>query len=256
MNTNPQDGSPRPTVVLVHGAFADASGWNGVVERLQAEGVEVTAPANPLRGISIDSAYITSLLGQIPGPVVAVGHSYGGAVITNAATDAQNVVGLVYVAAFVPDEGERLIEIEDGSKDSVLNSALMQLRYPTGQGDETAVEFAIDPEKFHDAFAADLPAKQSAVMAATQRPVAELAFSEPSGEPAWKKLPSWAVVSTGDKAAGSDVVRSMAERAGATITEAEGSHVIMMSQPQLVAEAILSALAAAPQKDQEAMKSR
>jgi pimeloyl-ACP methyl ester carboxylesterase len=256
MNTNPQDGSPRPTVVLVHGAFADASGWNGVVERLQAEGVEVTAPANPLRGISIDSAYITSLLGQIPGPVVAVGHSYGGAVITNAATDAQNVVGLVYVAAFVPDEGERLIEIEDGSKDSVLNSALMQLRYPTGQGDETAVEFAIDPEKFHDAFAADLPAKQSAVMAATQRPVAELAFSEPSGEPAWKKLPSWAVVSTGDKAAGSDVVRSMAERAGATITEAEGSHVIMMSQPQLIAEAILSALAAAPQKDQEAMKSR
>jgi pimeloyl-ACP methyl ester carboxylesterase len=255
MNMNPQDGS-RPTVVLVHGAFADASGWNGVVERLQAEGVEVTAPANPLRGISHDSAYIASYLDQIPGPVLAVGHSYGGAVITNAATDADNVMGLVYVAAFAPDEGERLIEIEDGSKDSVLNSALMQLRYPTGEGTETAVEFAIDPEKFHDAFAADLPEEQSAVMAATQRPVAELAFAEPTGAPAWKRLPSWAVVATGDRAAGSDVVRSMAERAGAEITEAEGSHVIMVSQPQVVAEVILSALAAAPQKEQEGMKSR
>src|SRR5215216_6220492 len=111
MSTNPQDGS-RPTVVLVHGAFADASSWNGVVERLQAEGVRVTAPANPLRGISIDSAYIVSLLDQIPGPVLAVGHSYGGAVITNAATNADNVIGLVYVAAFAPDEGERGIDIE------------------------------------------------------------------------------------------------------------------------------------------------
>jgi pimeloyl-ACP methyl ester carboxylesterase len=235
MSIKPQDGSSRPTVVLVHGAFADASGWNGVVAQLQAEGVQVTAPPNPLRGISIDSAYINSLLGQISGPVLAVGHSYGGAVITNAATNANNVVGLVYVAAFAPDEGERLIEIESNSKDSVLNSALTQLRYPTGQGGETAVEFVIDPERFHDAFAADLPAKQSAVMAATQRPVAELAFSEPSGEPAWKKLPSWAVVATGDKAAGSDVVRSMAERAGAEITEVEGSHVIMVSRPQVVA---------------------
>jgi len=250
MSTNPQDGS-RPTVVLVHGAFADASSWNGVVERWQAEGVRVTAPANPLRGISIDSAYINSMLDQVPGPVLAVGHSYGGAVITNAATNANNVVGLVYVAAFAPDEGERLIEIESGSKDSVLNTALMPLQYPTGEGEETAVEFAIDPEKFHDAFAADLPAEQTAVMATTQRPVAELAFSEPNGEPAWKKLPSWAVVSTGDKAAGTDVVRSMAERAGATITEAEGSHVIMVSRPQAVAEAILTAVAAASQKEEQ-----
>jgi pimeloyl-ACP methyl ester carboxylesterase len=243
MNTNSQDGS-RPTVVLVHGAFADGSSWNGVIERLQAEGVRVTAPANPLRGISHDSAYISSLLDQIPGPVIAVGHSYGGAVITNAATNADNVVGLVYVAAFAPDEGERLGEIEGGSKDSVLNAALMPLQYPTGQSEETAVEFAIDPDKFHDAFAADLPSEQSAVMAATQRPVTESAFSEPNGEPAWKMLPSWAVVATGDKAAGADVVRSMAERAGATITEAEGSHVIMVSQPQVVVEAILTALAA------------
>jgi pimeloyl-ACP methyl ester carboxylesterase len=189
MSTNPQDGS-RPTIVLVHGAFADASSWNDVIERLRADGVQVTAPANPLRGISIDSAYIASLLDQIPGPVLAVGHSYGGAVITNAATNANNVVGLVYVAAFAPDEGERLIEIENDSKDSVLNTSLMPLQYPTGEGEETAVEFAIDPAKFHDAFAADLPAEQTAVMAATQRPVAELAFSEPYGELAWKNLPS------------------------------------------------------------------
>ena len=251
MSTNPQNGS-RPTVVLVHGAFADASGWNGVVERLQAEGVQATAPANPLRGISIDSAYIASLLDQIPGPVLAVGHSYGGAVITNAATNADNVVGLVFVSGFAPDEGERLGEIEDGSKDSVLNAALMPLNYPTGEGQQTAVEFAVDPEKFHDAFAADLPSEQAAVMAATQRPVSELAFSEPNGEPAWKKLPSWAVVASGDKAAGADVVRSMAERAGATITEVEGSHVIMISQPEIVTDVILTALAAVPQKEEEA----
>ena len=251
MSTNPQDGF-RPTVVLVHGAFADASSWNDVVEQLQANGVQVTAPANPLRGISIDSAYIASLLDQIPGPVIAVGHSYGGAVISNAAVNATNVVGLVYVAAFAPEEGETLGGIEQDSKDSVLTSALVQLQYPTGQGAETAVEFAIDPAQFHDAFAADLPAEQTAVMAATQRPVAELAFSTPSGAPAWKNLPSWAVVPTGDKAAGSDVVRSMAERAGAEITEVEGSHVIMMSQPQVVADVILTALAAAPQKEVEA----
>jgi pimeloyl-ACP methyl ester carboxylesterase len=233
-----------PTVVLVHGAFADASSWNGVIERLQAKGVQVTAPANPLRGISSDSAYIAGVLDETPGPAIAVGHSYGGAVITNAARQAKNVVGLVYVAAFAPEEGEVLGDAEGGSKDSVLNSALVPLHYPTVNGGEPAVEFAIDPTSFRDAFAADLPAEETAVMAATQRPVAELAFSEPSGPPAWKELPSWAVVATGDKAAGTDVIRSMAERAGATITEVEGSHVIMISQPQAVTDVILEAVEA------------
>ena len=234
----------RPlTVVLVHGAFADASSWNAMVERLQAAGLQVKAPANPLRGISHDSAYIASFLEQIPGPVLAVGHSYGGAVISNAATDAENVVGLVFVAAFVPEEGERLGEAAGASHDSVLMTALVPLQYPTGDGAETATELAIDPAKFHDAFAADLPAEQTAVMAATQRPAAELAFSEQSGPPAWKSLPVWAVVATGDKAAGTDGVRSMAERAGATITEVDGSHVIMVSQPAAVAEVILTAAA-------------
>jgi pimeloyl-ACP methyl ester carboxylesterase len=249
MSTNRQDGS-RPTVVLVHGAFADASSWNEVIKRLQAEGVQVTAPTNPLRGIAIDSAYINSFLEQIPGPVLAVAHSYGGAVITNAATNANNVVGLVYVAAFAPDEGETLGDIASNSRDSVVLPALVELQYPTGEGqEETAVEFTIDPEKFHEVFAADLSVEQTALMAATQRPLSGLPFSEPTGVPAWKNLPSWAVVSTGDKVVGTDAVRSMAERAGATITEVEGSHVIMISQPQAVTDVILTAVAAAPQTE-------
>jgi pimeloyl-ACP methyl ester carboxylesterase len=240
------------TVVLVHGAFADASGWNGVVERLLAADLEVAAPANPLRGIAHDSAYIASFLEQIPGPVLAVGHSYGGAVLTNAATNAENVLGLVYVAAFVPEEGETLADIAGNSKDSVVTPALRPLQYPTGEGAEPAVEFRIDPADFHDVFAADLPAEQTSLMAATQRPLSLLALSEPTGVPAWKKLPSWAVVASGDKVIGTDAVRSMAERAGATITEVEGSHVIMMSQPEIVTDVILTALAAVPQKEEEA----
>jgi pimeloyl-ACP methyl ester carboxylesterase len=234
----------RLTVVLVHGAFADSSSWNGVVERLQAAGVQVAAPPNPLRGIAHDSAYVESFIRQIPGPVLAVGHSYGGAVISNAATGAENVVGLVFVAAFAPDEGERLGEATSTSKDAVLGTALVPLQYPTGNDGDTAVEFAIDPDKFHEVFAADLPAEQAAVMAATQRPVAELAFSEPSGTPAWKSLPSWTVLASPDLAAGTDLVRSMAERAGATITEVEGSHAIMVSRPDVVADVILTAAAA------------
>src|SRR5919201_892805 len=174
------------TVVLVHGAFADSSSWNGVIERLQKAGIQVTAAPNPLRGISHDSAYVASFIKQVPGPVLAVGHSYGGA----------------------------------------------------------TTEFAIDPAKVHDVFAADLTAQQAAVIAATQRPVSELAFSEASGPPAWKSLPSWTVLASPDKAAGTDVVRSMAERAGATIIEVEGSHVIMISRPDVVADVIRPAAAA------------
>jgi len=241
-------GTAPLTIVLVHGAFADSSSWNGVIERLQTTGARVAAPPNPLRGIAHDSAYIESFLAQIDGPVLLVGHSYGGAVITNAATNADNVVGLVYVAAFAPDDGERLGEATPTSKDSVLNSVLVPLKYPTGSDGETAVEFAIDPAGFHEAFAADLPVEQTAVMAATQRPVAELAFSEPSGPPAWKSLPSWTVLASPDRAAGTDLIRSMAERAGATITEAEGSHVIMISRPEVVTDVIMTAAAAVGQQ--------
>ena len=167
--------------------------------------------------------------------------------ISNAATGLGNVVGLVFVAAFAPDEGERLADVTAGSRDSVLSTAQVALEYPTPDGAGTATEFAIDPAKLHDVFAADLPTQQAAVMAATQRPVSELAFSEPSGPPAWKSLPSWTVLASPDKAAGTDVVRSMAERAGATITEAEGSHVIMVSQPDIVTDVIRTAAAAVGQ---------
>ncbi|WP_262286681.1 alpha/beta fold hydrolase [Micromonospora sp. MA102] len=232
--------SARPTVVLVHGAFADSSSWNGVVERLIAAGVAVKAVPNPLRGIAEDAAYVASALQQTPGPVLAVGHSYGGAVITNAASRVDNVVGLVYVAAFAPEDGETLMDIEGGSKDSVLTSALVPVQYPTASG--TEAEFLIDPAKFHDAFAADLAEKDATVMAATQRPASSLAFSTPTTNPAWKRLPSWAVVATGDRAAGSDALLRMAERAGATITRVEASHVVMVSQPQAVTDVIMQAL--------------
>ena len=233
-----------PTVVLVHGAFADASGWNGVIERLQAAGVPVVAVPNPLRSVAHDAAYVASAMTQIQGPVLVVGHSYGGAVITNVCAGLPNVVGLVYVAAFIPDEGETLLQILGDSLDSVIAPALVELTYPTGNGSETAVEYAIAAETFHDVFAADVPAEDAAVMAAAQRPIGQVCFGEETKTAAWKTLPSWAVVPTGDKAAGSDVVRSMARRAGADIVEAEGSHAIMVSQPQVVADHILTALAA------------
>jgi pimeloyl-ACP methyl ester carboxylesterase len=240
-NTMPAD--DRVTVALVHGAFADSSGWSGVIERLQADDVPVQALVNPLRGVASDSAYVASALRQIPGRVLAVGHSYGGAVITNAASEADNVVGLVYVAAFAPDEGESLMDIEGTSRDSVLASALRQTEYPSGTGAAPSVELSIDPAIFHQAFAADLPEEQTAVMAATQRPIAASGFGEKTSRPAWKTLPSWAVVATGDKAAGADAVMSMARRAGAKITEVEASHVAMMSHPDVVTDVVRSALA-------------
>lgn len=232
----------KPTIVLVHGAFADGSSWNGVIERLQHEGYSVVAPANPLRGLTADSAYLASVVNQLDGPVLLVGHSYAGAVITNTATDATGVVGLVFVAAFAPDTDERLGDVAATSKDSLLGTAQVQREYPTGPGGETAPEFLVDPVRFQEVFAADLPAEQAAVLAATQRPVAAAAFSDVSGPPAWKSLPSWAVVATADKAAGSDLVRSMAQRAGAEIVEVDASHVVMVSQPQAVTELILKAL--------------
>jgi pimeloyl-ACP methyl ester carboxylesterase len=181
------------------------------------------------------------LIDEIPGPVLAVGHSYGGAVISNAATGKSNVVGLVFVAAFAPDEGEVLLEVTGTSKDSVLGTALVPHQYAIDGG--TWAEFTIDPAKARDAFAGDLPDAQANVIGTVQRPTSALAFTDPSGAPAWKSLPSWAVVATNDRAAGTDLVRAHAERAGADITEVAGSHVIMISQPQAVVDVIESAIA-------------
>lgn len=229
------------TIVLVHGAFADASSWNSVIERLQKEGHTVIAPANPLRGLVHDSAYVASVVSQIDGPVLLVGHSYAGAIISNVADKARSVVGLVFVAAFAPDEGELLGDVAARSKDAILGQALQPRKYPMGVDGPTAVEFLVDPARFHEIFAADLPAEVAAVLAACQRPVAQGAFSEKAGTPGWKTVPSWAAVATGDKAAGTDIVRINAQRAGAKIVEVEGSHLIMLSQPEAVTEVILDA---------------
>jgi len=233
-----------PTVVLVHGAFADAGSWAGVTELLLADGVALQAPANPLRGLASDSGYVASVLSQIDGPVLAVGHSYGGAVITNAAAQAANVVGLVYVAAFAPDENETLGEVEGTSRDSALGPALLQKQFPATAESAAGVDLYVNPTEFHHVFAGDLSDAQSGVLGASQRPVAASAFDEKSGVPAWKTLPSWAVVAAGDKAAGADVIRSQAKRANAEILELEGSHLIMVSQPRAVTDVILKALKA------------
>ncbi len=229
----------KPTVVLVHGAFADGSSWEMVIERLQARGYTVQAPAIALRGVTVDTAYLSSVVKQIEGSVLLVGHSYGGALISN--VDAPNVVGLVFVAAFAPDTDEALGDVTPDSKDSILSTALVQRDDPTGIDGGTAPELFIDPAKLREVFAADLPEERTSVMAATQRPVAAAAFGDRSGPPAWKTLPSWAVVATKDKAAGADLVRSMARRAGAEITEVDSSHVVMLSQPQAVTDVILQA---------------
>jgi len=237
----PEANQNAPTIVLAHGAFADGSSWGGVIERLQQAGYIAIAPAIALRGVQVDSAYLGSVVSQIDGPVLLVGHSYGGALISNADTNPPNVVGLVFVAAFAPDTEEVLGEVTAESKDAVLMTALVQREVPTGQDSKTALEFFIDPERYRDAFAADLPPEKTAVMAATQRPVAAAAFSDRCGTPAWKSLPSWAVVANQDKAAGADLVRTMARRAGADITEIDSSHVVMVSQPQAVTDVILRA---------------
>ena len=233
-----------PTIVLVHGAFADAGSWTPTTELLLKAGANVVAIANPLRGLRVDAAYVASVINQIPGPVLAVGHSYGGAVITNACTSTPNVVGLVYVAAFAPDEGEKLIDRVSASTDSVLTTALVETQYPIGDGDATAPEVVIDAERFRAVFTADLPQLLSDIYGHSQRPIAVGSFTEATGTPAWKNLPVWSAVATADTAAGSDVVLSMAQRANATITEIDGSHVIMISQPEAVTEVILTALKA------------
>jgi pimeloyl-ACP methyl ester carboxylesterase len=235
--------STDPTVVLVHGAFADAASWAGVIQLLQTEGVRVLAPAIALRGIGFDSDYLRSVVQQLDGPVLLVGHSYGGAIISNAATGLDTVKGLVFVSGFAPDDGQSLGEIEGTSRDSALGPALVQKNYPGPDG-RPAVELFVDEAEFPRVFAGDLPPEQGAVLAASQRPVAASAFDEKNGPPAWRQLPSWAVVATGDKAAGSDVLLAMARNAGAELTELEGSHLIMLSQPRAVTDVILRALAA------------
>jgi pimeloyl-ACP methyl ester carboxylesterase len=232
--------APKPTVVLVHGAFADSSGWNDVIERLQKRGYPVLAASNPLRGLTADAEYVKSILATIEGPIVLVGHSYGGAVITNAATGNPNVVSLVYVAAYALDAGERLIDANElGGGHSALGDHLVIRPYPGApEGDADGY---IDPAFFRELFAADLPKKQAAVMAASQRPAALQALFTPSGEPAWKTIPSWFVVASQDHTIPPEAERAMAARAGSTTVEIRSSHVVMMSHPGEVADVIIDA---------------
>jgi pimeloyl-ACP methyl ester carboxylesterase len=231
-----------PTIVLVHGAFADASSWAGVTKELQGDGLTVMAPANPLRSVAGDAAYTASVVNQVAGPVLLVGHSYGGVVITNTGTQTPNVVGLVYVGAFIPDEGESVQDLAAQATDSLLGPALRPAQYPTSDPAKPGTELYIDVGAFHEVFCADLPAETAAVMAASQRPGDALGFGEKTRAAAWKTLPSWAVIGTADKAVGITGLRAMAGRAGAKTTEVDASHVVMISQPKAVVDVIRAAL--------------
>ncbi|WP_405631287.1 alpha/beta hydrolase [Streptomyces sp. NBC_00016] len=232
-----------PTVVLVHGAFADAASWSGVIAELQGHGVPVVAPPNPLRGLASDAAYVASFAAQIDGPVILVGHSYGGALITVAGTT-ENVVGLVYVAAYALAEGESLGELQGRFPLSTLVSNLKQWTYPV-PGGEPAVEVTIAEDAFPSVFAADLPAGVTKILAASQRPLAAAAFEETAAAAAWQTRPSWALIAGADEAINPEVERFGAQRAGATVVEIDGaSHAVAVSQPKAVAELILEAVRA------------
>ena len=236
----------EPTIVLVHGAWADASSWNAVLSDLHGRGLTVLAPPNPLRGVAGDAAYIASFLAQrTSGPVVLVGHSYGGFVITNAGTGGGDVRALVYVDAFVPDEGETVFQILGGSGSALdvpdPTTVLDIAGYPGApEGDAEAF---LKPDTVHRSFAQDLPEADRWLIVAGQRPITLSANTTPSATAAWKTLPSWAVVGTEDLVIPPGTQRSMAERAGATITEVAGSHVSMVSHPKIAVDAILAAAA-------------
>ena len=237
---------PKPVIVLVHGAWADASSWNAVASELQSQEFTVLAPPNPLRGVAVDAPYITSFIAQrTSGPVVLVGHSYGGFVITNAAAGADNVKALVFVDAFIPDEGETVFQILGGS------GSAFDIPDPTAVFDivgypgapEGDAEAFLKPDTVHNSFAQDLPEADRWLIAAGQRPITLGANTTPSGPAAWRSLPSRTVVGTEDRVIPPDTQRHMAERAGATITEVAGSHVSMVSHPQVTIDAILAAVA-------------
>jgi pimeloyl-ACP methyl ester carboxylesterase len=238
---------PKPTIVLVHGAWADGSSWNPVSTALQDQGFTVLTPPNPLRGVAGDAAYIASFLAQrTAGPVVLVGHSYGGVVITNAGTGGGDVKALVYIDAFIPEVGQSVFEILGGSGSALdvpdPTTVLDIAGYPGApEGD---VEAFLKPATVHDSFAQDLPEADRWLIVASQRPIALGANIAPTETAAWKTIPSWAVVGTEDLVIPPAVQRSMAEHAGSTITEVAGSHVSMVSHPSATIDAILAAVAA------------
>ncbi|MFE5176882.1 alpha/beta fold hydrolase [Streptomyces sp. NPDC056634] len=232
----------KPTIVLVHGAFADASSWNGVVERLERRGYTVIAPANPLRGLYSDSTYIASVLDSIKGPIVLAGHSYGGALISTAAAGNPRVKSLVYVSALMPDVGESGMSL--GAKfPSELGTATKSVPYRAGSVSGT--DLYLKPDRLRPVFAADLPESTTRLMAATQRPAATIAFSETAKVAAWKHIPSWFLVAKQDKTINPDQERFEAKRAGSHMVEINSSHVAMISHPDAVTDLVLQAATAA-----------
>jgi pimeloyl-ACP methyl ester carboxylesterase len=233
----------RPTIVLVHGAFADNSSWNGVIKILEADGYSVIAAANPLRSVQGDARYVASIVENIQSPVVLVGHSYGGLVISAAAKGNENVKSLVYVAAFAPESGETALSLSGKFPGSTLGPTLAPpVTLPDGGKD-----LYIQQDKFPEQFAADVAKKEARLMAATQRPITEGALSEPAGEPAWKTTPAWFVYGDKDKNIPPQALGFMAERAHSkqTVVVNGASHVVMISHPRAVAELIEKAAAAA-----------
>jgi pimeloyl-ACP methyl ester carboxylesterase len=232
-------GRGKPTIVFVHGAFADASGFAAVTSRLQHRGYTVVSPADPLRGPASDAAYVADVLRQIPGPVVLVAHSYGGAVISEAATQVTNVKALVYLDALALDEGESNADIAQRFPNPAFFVALRGQPFPQADGTE-GTEFTIDPSAFHSVFAADIPARVAAVMATAQRPLALAGNLEKSTAPAWKTIPSWYLVGQ-DRIFSAAAQRFMARRAHAHTVEINSSHAIYVSHPSAVTAFILRA---------------
>jgi pimeloyl-ACP methyl ester carboxylesterase len=230
----------RPTIVLVHGAFADASSFRGLYDKLLGEDVTILAPPNPLRGLSGgDGDYLKKVLAEIDGPVVLVGHSYGGSVITAAGT-ADNVVGLVYISGFAPDEGENLTDLQSKFPAPAIIPYIVQHELPDG-----GAEFTLAPDGFHESFCADIPADDAAFYAISQRPLAGVALTEAAPIPAWRNRPAWAVLPTADRCIDPGVHRFSYDRMNATVTEIEGSsHVAMVSHPTEVAEVVMTAVRA------------
>ena len=229
-----------PTVVLVHGAFADASGFRGLYDELLGEDVTVIAPPNPLRGLTGgDGEYLKSVIREIDGPVLLVGHSYGGSVITAAGT-ADNVVGLVYISGFAPDEGENLTDLQSRFPAPGIIPYIVEHTLPDG-----GKEFTLAPRGFHESFCADIPADDAAFYAICQRPLAGVALTEAAPAPAWRNRPVWAVLPTADRCIDPGVHRFSYERMGATVTEIDGaSHVAMISHPKEVAAVVMTAVRA------------
>jgi pimeloyl-ACP methyl ester carboxylesterase len=232
-------GTASPTIVLVHGGFADASSWTGVIERLQGDGFAMLAPGNPLRGLVNDSTYVANVVKTIAGPVLLVGHSYGGVVITNVGAMVENAVGLVYVAAMAPDEGESVLDVAADYPRPPLFDAL---RPASVAPSEAEADLIIDPAAYRAAFAADLPEAHTWALAVMQRPLVGVALSTPSGPAAWKTLPSWYAVAAADQTVHPGQQRFYAKRMRATTIEVDGSHAIVVSQPARIADLIRSAV--------------